>query len=120
MHSKEILIQAKNKLLEKKAELIQQKFTTLQNIKELDVSGDETDQSVRNIHEIQSIGFNERCRMQLMEIESALARITEGSFGICEVTGDLIEEQRLLAIPWTRLSIEGAEYRESLEKKYAR
>ncbi len=42
------------------------------------------------------------------------------AYGICEETEELIEEDRLLAIPWTRLSIEGAEIRESVNKRYAR
>jgi DnaK suppressor protein len=43
-----------------------------------------------------------------------------GAYGICEETEEMIENERLLAIPWTRLSIEGAEIRESLKKRYAR
>jgi DnaK suppressor protein len=64
--------------------------------------------------------MNERLRKQLVEIEMALARIENGNYGICEETEELIEEERLVAIPWTRLSIEGAEIRESLTKRYAR
>ena len=56
----------------------------------------------------------------VIEIESALARIENGSFGICEETEEVIEPERLRAIPWTRLSIEGAEIRESITKRYAR
>ena len=54
-----------------------------------------------------------------MEIEFALARIEQGTYGICEETEEPIEVERLLAIPWTRLSIEGAEIREVMTKKYA-
>jgi DnaK suppressor protein len=56
----------------------------------------------------------------LIEIESALARIQNGTFGICEETDENIEPERLKAIPWTRLSIEGAELRESMGRRYAR
>ena len=55
-----------------------------------------------------------------MEIEMALGRIERGSYGICEETEEPIELERLLTIPWTRLSIEGAEIRESIRKRYAR
>jgi DnaK suppressor protein len=64
--------------------------------------------------------MHDRLRSQLIEIESALARIENGSFGVCEETEEYIEPERLRAIPWTRLSIEGAEIRESVNKKYAR
>jgi RNA polymerase-binding transcription factor DksA len=40
----------------------------------------------------------------LNEINAALARIREGTFGICELTGKPIERARLEAIPWTRFS----------------
>ncbi|NJL24697.1 MAG: hypothetical protein HC902_05700 [Calothrix sp. SM1_5_4] len=54
---------------------------------------------------------HQRLRTQLFEIESALKRMDNGSYGICEETLEPIEVERLLAIPWTRLSIEGAEIR---------
>jgi len=38
------------------------------------------------------------------EIERALERIREGSYGICEATGKPIEKARLEAIPWTRFT----------------
>ena len=40
----------------------------------------------------------------LLEIEQALNRIREGTYGICELTGKRIEPARLAAIPWTRFS----------------
>ncbi len=38
----------------------------------------------------------------LYEIDQALKRIRDGSYGVCEVTGRPIEAGRLKAIPWTR------------------
>jgi DnaK suppressor protein len=55
-----------------------------------------------------------------LEIESALARIERGSYGVCEETDEPIEIERLRAIPWTRLSIEGSEIREALSRRYVR
>lgn len=40
----------------------------------------------------------------LYEIDQALNRISEGTFGICELSGEPIESERLKAIPWTRFS----------------
>jgi DnaK suppressor protein len=40
----------------------------------------------------------------LYEIDQALNRIRDGSYGICELTGKRIEPERLKAIPWTRFS----------------
>jgi RNA polymerase-binding transcription factor DksA len=42
----------------------------------------------------------------LFEIDAALDRIQEGTFGICELTGKTIEPERLDAIPWTRFCTE--------------
>lgn len=40
------------------------------------------------------------------EIDAALTRIRDGSYGICEISGQPIEAERLTAIPWTRFSAE--------------
>lgn len=44
---------------------------------------------------------------KLYEIEAALKRIDDGSYGICELTGQPIPKPRLDAIPWARLSEAG-------------
>lgn len=41
---------------------------------------------------------------KLYEIEAALKRIDDGSYGICELTGQPIPQRRLQAVPWTRFS----------------
>ena len=47
----------------------------------------------------------------LHEVESAIDRIFDGTFGICEETGKPIKQTRLKAVPYTRYSLEGqAEY----------
>jgi DnaK suppressor protein len=84
------------------------------------MTGDEADQSVALINENTFLTHQERMRSILLEIEYALARIEMGSFGICEETQEPIEIARLIAIPYTRLSIEGAELREASQKKFAR
>src|SRR5205085_10656850 len=40
----------------------------------------------------------------LREIEQAIKRIHNGTYGICELTGKKIRPERLEAIPWTRFS----------------
>ena len=42
----------------------------------------------------------------LYEIDAALARIEEGTYGFCELTGHPIPMARLEAIPWARFSLE--------------
>lgn len=43
----------------------------------------------------------------LAEIEAALARIFNGTYGVCEITGKPIAKERLEAVPFTRYSLEG-------------
>ncbi len=40
------------------------------------------------------------------EIDHALAKFDLGTYGICEVSGDPIPEERLDAIPWARERVE--------------
>ena len=43
----------------------------------------------------------------VFEVLEALRRIESDTYGICEVTGEPIEEARLKAIPWARFSLRG-------------
>ena len=51
--------------------------------------------------------------MLLEKVLMALKRMESGEYGICEQTGEKIELNRLHSLPWTTLSIEGAEIEES-------
>ena len=42
----------------------------------------------------------------MYEIEEALKRIERGTYGVCEITGKAIPKDRLLAIPWTRFTVD--------------
>ncbi len=82
--------------------------------------GDEVDQAVSQLAENEYLLVQKRLHEQLIEIDFALERILRGTFGVCEETEEYIEAARLRAIPWTTLSIEGAELRESRIHKYAK
>lgn len=56
-----------------------------------------------------ALTLSNRERQKLVLIDEALKRIDEGTYGICEVTGEKIGEERLRAMPFTRLSIEAQE-----------
>jgi RNA polymerase-binding transcription factor DksA len=49
----------------------------------------------------------------LAEIEEAIGRIFDGSYGVCEITGEAITKERLMAVPFTKHSLEG---QQQLEK----
>lgn len=118
--STEIIQQCHKKLLETKMDILNRVRDGRQNLVIEEKGGDEGDQTMRILAESDFLNNQERLRRQLVEIEMALSRIQSGNYGVCEETEEAIEAERLLAIPWTRLSIEGAEMREAVSKKYAR
>lgn len=119
--SDKLVTECRSKLLASKQDILNRVKEARSNLDQNEEKGgDEGDQTVRVLAEQEFLSMHERLRSQLMEIESALARIENGSFGFCEETEEEIEPERLRAIPWTRLSIEGAEIRESMNKRYAR
>ncbi|RMG87475.1 MAG: TraR/DksA family transcriptional regulator [Candidatus Dadabacteria bacterium] len=58
------------------------------------------------------LNLSERERERLRQIEEALERIADGSFGRCEDCGELIPEARLEAVPWATLCVECKALRE--------
>jgi DnaK suppressor protein len=52
-------------------------------------------------------------RAELAEVDAALERIRQGTYGRCEATGEEISAARLEAIPWTRLSHAAAARRDA-------
>jgi DnaK suppressor protein len=118
--SEKLVSECRQKLIQAKTDILNRVKEARANLDNEDKGGDEADQTVRVLAEAEFLNMHERLRNQLFEIESALGRIENGSFGLCEETEEPIEPERLRAIPWTRLSIEGAEIRESVNKRYAR
>lgn len=112
--------ECRKKLLSMKQDVLNRFRTAQKELVHYDRGGDEADQSVAHIEEHSFLVSQARMRDQLLEIEMALGRIEQGTFGVCEETEEMIETDRLLAIPWTRLSIEGAEIREAVSRRFAR
>jgi RNA polymerase-binding transcription factor DksA len=53
-------------------------------------------------------GLEEDAQDQLREVDAALARLGDGTFGTCAACGKAIPVERLEAVPWTTLCIEDA------------
>jgi DnaK suppressor protein len=66
------------------------------------------DQGTDNYEQEFTLGLMEKDRNLLREINNALAKIQDGSYGICEGTGLPISKPRLEAQPWAKYSIEHA------------
>lgn len=54
----------------------------------------------------------------LYEVDEALMRIQEGTYGVCEMTGVRIEKARLEVIPYTRYSVQAQAKMEQGRAKY--
>lgn len=48
-----------------------------------------------------------RKRKYIQDLENALIRIKNKTYGICSITGELIDKKRLLAVPTTTKSLQG-------------
>lgn len=66
------------------------------------------DMGTDNYEQEFTLGLVEKDRQLLREINRALAKIMDGSYGICEGTGKPISKPRLEAQPWAKYSIEYA------------
>ena len=60
----------------------------------------------------------DRQRKLISKIEAALRRIDEGTYGYCEVTGEPIGLERLVARPIATMSVEAQERHERRERIY--
>jgi len=111
---KETLARLKEKLLERRKQLM----GDCNNIRTNSLNrGDEAsgDLSVMPIHmaDIGSDTFEKEFALdiiegeqeELREIDAALARMADGSFGLCEVCGKTVGYQRLSAVPYAKLCI---------------
>lgn len=72
------------------------------NLHQADSATDEFD------HEL-ALGLLSASQDALYEIDAALVRIREGTYGICEITGRPISDARLRAVPWTRYTHQAEE-----------
>jgi len=81
----------------------------------LDASGDLSSMPIHmadlgtdNYEQEFALGLMDSERKLLQEIDDALQRIEEGTYGICQGTGQPIPKARLEAQPWARYCVEYA------------
>ena len=53
----------------------------------------------------------------IKNLQGALVRIENKTYGVCRVTGKLIPKERLMAVPHTTLSVEGKEIEQQQKKR---
>ena len=92
------------KLLQMRKELVQgisQSIKAESNYLSFDV-GDFYDYASGDRERELAHTLTDRERERLLQVEDALRRIEEGSYGICDICGIDIQEGRLLALPFTK------------------
>ena len=97
----------KEQLINLKEELLSLVRKTTENEKEYPSSevGDSIDQAADSSARELLFELNHGERQRLENIESALKKIEQGRFGLCEKCGDIITKKRLRAVPYARLCI---------------
>ena len=73
---------------------------------------DVADMATDNYDRELNIGLASNEQQLLNDIDVALKRIEDGTYGICEIYGTSIPHKRLLAMPYTRLSMKAQEEEE--------
>ncbi|MCW2923830.1 MAG: transcriptional regulator, TraR/DksA family [Thermoleophilia bacterium] len=91
-------------------EALHTEFGTSQG-EESDENGLEThlgDQGTMTFLRERDLSIEEHEEQLLNEIDAALQRIKDGTYGTCEVDGTPIDFERLQALPWARTHVEHA------------
>lgn len=112
-----------SEVLSLRASLLTQKGEILNKTHEFKVEqstveavSEEADAVSQDISKNISIHLHERDRAALYMIEKALSKISEGTYGQCEICAQAINARRLQARPFTALCIECMEDQEDLNR----
>ena len=109
----------RRKLQAWREELLRDSEETLANLKEGDMTvPDISDRASAEADKALELRTRDRMRKVISKIDTALAKIEDGTYGYCEETGEPIGLERLIARPIATLSIEAQERHERMEKTY--
>ncbi|OIQ94071.1 RNA polymerase-binding transcription factor DksA [mine drainage metagenome] len=106
----------RNLLDAKRASLLRAAHETMSHLQEFEPTSDVSDRASLEEDHFLEFRVRDRERKHLHAIDEALARIQDGSYGICEQTGEMIGIARLLVRPTATLSIEAQEQQELTRK----
>ena len=109
----------RQKLLTWKEEIVRQTKETLEGLHEESTQhADLADRATSETDRALELRARDRQRKLIAKIDSALARIEDGTYGYCEDTGEPIGLKRLDARPIATLSLEAQERHERRERVY--
>ncbi len=110
-HFKQMLLEKRREILKNVNEIEDETL----NKSRLDATGDLSSMPIHmadigtdNYEQEFVLGLMDSERKLLNEIDAALQRIEDGTYGICEGTGKPIQKARLKAQPWARYCVEYA------------
>lgn len=109
----------RQKLLRWRQEIVEESKETLEHLQEESLAEpDLADRATLETDRSVELRTRDRQRKLISKIDAALARIEEGTYGLCAETGEPISLKRLEARPIATLSIEAQEMHERQEKMH--
>ncbi len=107
------------RLVRWRQEILSESSETLQHLQEESLQEpDLADRASLETERSIELRTRDRQRKLISKIDAALERIEDGTYGLCEETGEPISLKRLEARPIATLSIEAQEMHERLEKTH--
>ena len=108
----------RDRLLSWRRDILDETRSTMRTLKDTDTPPDTTDQAALEVDRATDLRARDRQRKLLAKIDAAIARIDNGTYGYCLVTGNPIAIERLMARPIATMSIEAQEDHERKERTY--
>jgi len=109
----------RQRLLALRSQLLENLRDTAEHLHETEAASDPSDRATQEEEQAIELRARERERKLLRKIDEALARITAGTYGFCEDTGEPIGIRRLLARPVATLSVDAQDKRERSQRQFA-
>ena len=109
MARRDALLRLHKSLLARRADIrkkLADELSNMRNFKRADASGDAADVAFESGSDEMSSQLAELDSRELSQIERALARLKQGTYGLCEACQNKIPVGRLNALPYTTLCIE--------------
>lgn len=109
MARREALLRLHKSLLSRRADILKKladELDSLRNMHDGDATGDAADVAFEAGSDEMTSQLAELDARELTQIERALVRLKQGTYGLCEACGDKIPVGRLNALPYSTLCIE--------------
>jgi len=109
----------RQRLLALRNQLLENVRDTTEHLQATEAASDPSDRATQEEEQALELRARDRERKLLKKIDEALARITAGTYGFCEDTGEPIGIGRLLARPTATLTVEAQDKRERTQRQFA-